>query len=140
MIDRLAVTADGCYRRCIHADIFQQLIYGCGKGPPDPSEFMTLLQSTQDVPGSGNNLSSYVNPEVDALIAQGKSVPGCAQAERAEIYREIQRITHEDVAYNFNFVPSIWQIANQRVEGFEPGPSWVFYGYTDYLNEWSLSR
>ena len=29
------------------------------------------------------------------------------------------------------------QTANSRVQNFEPGPSWVFYGYTAHVEEWS---
>ena len=109
-----------------------------GTAPPDPNDFMTLLNSELDVPGSGNNLASYVNPEIDALIEQARTVPGCDTEARGEIYREIQRIAHEDVAYDWTFVPNIWQTANSRIEGFEPGPSWVFYGYTGYVQDWSI--
>ena len=42
------------------------------------------------------------------------------------------------MAYDWTFVPNIWQTANQRVQNFEPGPSWVFYGYTAHVEEWSL--
>ena len=108
-------------------------------GPPDPDDFMSLLTSTQDIPGSGNGMTSYVNPEVDALIEQARSVPGCDIAARAELYKEIQQLAHEDVAYDWTFVPNIWQTANQRVQNFEPGPSWVFYGYTAHVEEWSLA-
>jgi peptide/nickel transport system substrate-binding protein len=109
-----------------------------GTAPPDPNDFMSLLLSSEDTPGSGNNLASYVNPEIDRLIREARSVPGCDPEARAEIYREIQRIAHEDVAYDFTFTPNIYQIANRRVQGFNPGPSWVFYGYTDYVREWWL--
>lgn len=105
---------------------------------PDPTIFESLIQSVEDVPGSGNNLASYINSEVDALLDQARSVEGCDLDARAEIYKEIQRITHDDVAYDWTFVPNIWQTANQRVQGFEPGPSWVFYGYTSWVHEWSL--
>lgn len=111
---------------------------GGAGGPPDPSEFMSLLDSREDVIGSGNNLTSYVNPEVDALIDQGRNLPGCDREARAEIYREIQRITYEDVAYDWTVNPNVFQTATSRVQGFEPGPTWVFYGYTDFLHEWSL--
>ena len=107
-------------------------------GPPDPSDFMSLLQTSEDVIGSGNNIASYSNPEVDALIEQGKSLDGCALEERAEIYKQIQQIAHDDVAYDWTFVPNIWQTANSRLEGFNPGPSWVFYGYTDFVQDWSI--
>ena len=57
---------------------------------------------------------------------------------RAEVYYEIQRLIHEDVAYDWTFVPNIWQTANSRVGNFNPGAAWVFYGYTDYVHEWTL--
>ena len=31
----------------------------------------------------------------------------------------------------------VWQTANSRVQNFEPGPSWVSYGYTAHVEEWS---
>lgn len=109
-----------------------------GTQPPDPNDFTTLLLSSQDIPGSGNNLASYVNPEVDELIRQARSVPGCDQAERAELYYQIQQIAHDDVAYDFTFTPNIYQVANNRIGNFNPGPSWVFYGYTAHVHEWTL--
>ena len=109
-------------------------------GPPDPNDFMTLILSTEDIPGSGNNLSSYVNEDVDALIAEGRNVPGCVTDGRADIYRQIQQITHDEVAYDWTFVPNIWQTANSRILNFNPGPSWVFYGYTSFVNEWAIGE
>lgn len=109
-------------------------------GPPDPNDFMTLILSTEDIPGSGNNLASYVNEEVDALIVQGRNVPGCTTEGRADIYRQIQQITHDEVAYDWTFVPNIWQTANKRILNFNPGPSWVFYGYTSFVNEWAIGE
>ncbi len=104
----------------------------------DPDAFTSLLQSEQDILGGGNNLASYVNPEVDALIEQARTVPGCDQAARAEIYYQIQEITQQDVAYDWTFVPNLFHVANNRIQGFDPGPSWVFYGYADHVQDWSL--
>ena len=109
-----------------------------GTTPPDPNDFMSLVNSAEDVPGSGNNLASYVNPEVDRLILEGRTTPGCAPEDRAVPYYQIQQILHDDVAYDFTFTPNIFQVMNARVSGFNPGPSWVFYGYTDHVNEWSI--
>jgi peptide/nickel transport system substrate-binding protein len=109
-----------------------------GTQPPDPNEFMNMLQSTDDAPGSGLNMPSYINPEVDELIRQAQTVPGCALEDRGEIYRELQRITHEDVAYDWTFVPNIWQTANKRIGGFDPNAWWVFYAYTASVPEWEI--
>jgi peptide/nickel transport system substrate-binding protein len=111
-----------------------------GTNTPDPNDFMTLLLSTEDVPGSGNNLASYINPEVDALINEARTLPGCDPAERAAIYYEIQQIAFDDVAYNFTYVPNIFHVANSRIGNFNPGPAWVFYGYTAYIHEWTLEE
>ena len=108
-------------------------------GPPDPNDFMTLLDSREDRPVSGNNIASYVNPRIDALIDAGRSLPGCRREERAKIYREIQRLAHEDVAYDWTIVPNIWHTAHKRIRNFAPGPSWVFHGYTAQVHEWALA-
>ncbi len=109
-----------------------------GTNTPDPNDFTTLLNSKEDVPGSGNNLASYVNPQVDDLIEQARTVPGCKQEDRAALYYQIQQIAHDDVAYDFTYVPNVFQVANKRIGNFNPGPSWVFYGYTAYINQWTL--
>ena len=111
-----------------------------GTNTPDPNDFMSLLKSTEDVPGSGNNIASYNNPDVDKLIQDARTVPGCDQAARAKIYYQIQQKAHDDVAYDFTYVPNIFQVANSRIGNFNPGPSWVFYGYTAYINKWTLDN
>lgn len=107
-------------------------------GPPDPNDFTSLLLSTEDNPGAGNNLASYVNPKIDELIKEARVVPGCKTEDRAKIYYQIQELAHEDVAYDWTFTPNIYQIASKRIGGFNPGPSWVFYGYTSHVGEWTL--
>ncbi|MFN2203388.1 MAG: ABC transporter substrate-binding protein [Caldilineaceae bacterium] len=105
----------------------------------EPNSFMGLLLSRRDTPGSGGNITSYVNPEVDALIDQARSVPGCATEDRADLYRQIQQISHDDLAYVWLFVPNMFHVWNDRVEGLQPGATWVYYGYLDHANDWSLS-
>lgn len=110
-------------------------------GPPDPNDFTSLVISRQDIPGGGgNNIASYVNPEVDALLDQARSLPGCATEERGALYREAQAIMHDDVAYDWTFTPNIYQIANARVQNFNPGPGWVYYGYTDHVASWAIGE
>ncbi|MCY4072120.1 MAG: ABC transporter substrate-binding protein [Chloroflexi bacterium] len=111
-------------------------------GAPDPNDFMGIIYSPQDIAtgAGGGNTSSYVNPEVDALIDKARTLPGCDPVERGEIYKEIQRITHEQVAYDWTFVPNIWQTATKRVQGFEPTAFWVFYGYTADIHKWTLEE
>jgi len=35
------------------------------------------------------------------LLEQGVAIPGCAAADRAPIYQEIQQIIHDDIPYVF---------------------------------------
>ncbi len=110
-----------------------------GTNTPDPNDFMSLILSSQDIPGgNGNNIASYVNPEVDALIEQARTVPGCAPEERAALYYQIQQKAHDDVAYDWTYVPNVFQVANKRVGNFNPGPSWSLYGYASHIHEWTL--
>jgi peptide/nickel transport system substrate-binding protein len=106
----------------------------------EPNTFGSLVLSREDVPGSGNNITSYVNPEVDALLDEARSVPGCATEDRAELYYEVQRITHEDVAYVWLFVPNMFHVSNKRVGSFDPGATWVYYGYLDHPHEWTIDE
>lgn len=106
----------------------------------EPNTFTQLLVSRRDVIGSGGNLASYINPEVDALIDEARAVPGCATEERVELYKEIQKITHEDVAYVWLFAPNMFHVNNNRIGGFEPGATWVYYGYLDHPHKWFIEE
>lgn len=111
-----------------------------GTSTPDANDFMALVISTEDVVGSGSNTTSYVNPELDALVEAARTVPGCDPAARAELYYQIQQIQLDDVAYNFTYLPNVFQVANKRIGNFNPGPAWVNYGYTSYIHEWTLEN
>ena len=109
-------------------------------GAPDPNDFMGIISSAQDLASGagGGNTSSYINPTIDVLIDLARTVPGCDREVRGHIYKEIQRLSHEDVGYDWTFVPNIWQAATKRVQGFEPTAFWVFYGYTADIHKWTL--
>ncbi len=42
------------------------------------------------------------------------------------------------MAYNWTYVPNVIQVANNRIGNFNPGPSWVLYGYASHIHEWTL--
>jgi peptide/nickel transport system substrate-binding protein len=92
-----------------------------------PQQMGQLVGSESDIPGSGFNWMSYSNPEVDALLAQARTVPGCGQDERKALYDRVQQIVHDDVpVYIIN--TSTLQIVYQRnVENFEPRPFGEFW-------------
>lgn len=110
-----------------------------GNEPPDPHSLaFGLHHSSLDVPGPGNNTTSYVNPELDALLEQAQTLPGCDPEERAEIYYQIQQIQHDEVSYDFVLSPNLIQVMNSRVGNFNPGPWWGLYNFTQHVNEFTI--
>lgn len=104
---------------------------GLGTDPNDDS----FWHSKFDTPGSGFNFVSYQNPRIDELLEQAVSVPGCAPAERAPFYQEIQQIIHEDIPYVF-VTGSVGNIGySKKFNGVDPGP-WIFY---HNIESWSLA-
>jgi peptide/nickel transport system substrate-binding protein len=82
----------------------------------DPNGFIDVLTaSTADVPGSGLNWDSYVNPRVDELAEAARTVPGCSNEERLPYLREIQQIVHDDVAKDYILVTNQAFVINKRV-------------------------
>ncbi len=106
------------------AQKFDLLVVGFGGGtPPDPNAIANaLMYSKNDVPGSGFNMSSYVNLEVDDLLVQGRTVPGCSVEDRTPIYWELQRITQEEVAYDYTVTPNQVHVYSARIQNVQPGP------------------
>ncbi len=90
-------------------------------GNEDPDMVMyPLLHSTQWTPG-GPNRALYKNPKFDDLLHQARI--STDQAKRAELYREAQRILHDDPPWIF--VDHEIQVAahTKRVQGFKLHPS-----------------
>lgn len=106
-----------------------------GGSPPDPTSTEPLLLSIGDQPNTGFNVTSYVNPKLDELYKQGRALAGCSTEERGKIYKEIQQIQHDDVAIDFTISPASIEVANKRIQGFDPGPWWAT---AFVINEWSL--
>ncbi len=118
------------------AQKFDALVVGFGGGTiPDPSAIAyNIMLSKNDVPGSGFNMTSYVNEEVDQLLEDGLRVPGCSVEDRSPIYYEMQRITQEEVAYDFTITPSQVNVMNKRILNFNPGP----WGEIWNVQEWEI--
>ncbi len=90
---------------------------------PDDQE---LWRAETDRPGSGFNFVSYQNQRIETLLEQGLTMPGCQPQDRAPIYREIQKILHDDLPYIFlaGIVQNVGY--SNRWGGLSPGP-WDFY-------------
>ena len=87
---------------------------------PDTLPYLTLR--TEAWPENGGfNSGYYSNPEVDRLLEQARVATD--QAQRAELYKQVQEIVHEDAPWVF---VANWKqnaVTNDRVENFELQPS-----------------
>jgi peptide/nickel transport system substrate-binding protein len=84
---------------------------------PDVTSFYTL---ETDVPGSGFNFTSYYNEELTQLLEEARTVPGCDQAVRAELYSRVQEILFEEQPYLYLHVANTMFALQPNVENFEP--------------------
>ena len=98
---------------------------------PDDARFWS---AQSDVPGRGSNFGSYYSPDVEAKLAQAKSVPRCDLDTRARLYRQIQAQLHEDQPYCWLDVPRRLIAINKRVGGVNPGPWGMWYN----VHEWYI--
>lgn len=125
----------GAFIDTLTSQQFDMGMIGFSGATPDPNELTrSLLYSRNDVVGGGGfNTGSYINTEVDALIDQAAAVPGCAPEDRAPLYYEIQRLVHEDVAYDWISDRVSITALNNRIKGVVFGP-WRF----NDISEWTL--
>jgi len=114
-------------------------IYVMGwSGSPDPDSFIYYLFTTENaVVGTANNFSWYSNPEVDRLVKEASTVPGCDQAAREALYVEAQRIAFiEDVCDmpGYHYIET--HGVNARVQGYILNALGEVHFCTPVLNVW----
>lgn len=90
--------------------------------PDNPNDTRDVFTPQADVPGSGFGVSSYNNERVNELLEQARTLPGCDQAARAELYKEVQSILHEDVPWMLISTSYVLQVAQPDIEGWGPKP------------------
>jgi peptide/nickel transport system substrate-binding protein len=86
---------------------------------PDVSNF---YGPASDVVGGGFNFVSFNNERLNELLEEARTVPGCDQDVRAELYQEVQQILFEQVPYIYLYVPSSLTAVQPYVDGFDPTP------------------
>jgi ABC-type transport system substrate-binding protein len=108
----------------------------------DPNGFIDVLTaSSADVPGSGLNWDSYVNPRVDELADLARTVPSCSNEERLPYLREIQQIVHDDVAKDYILVTNQAFVINKRVGNVDlQFGNTVFANFFPGVEKWTLGE
>jgi peptide/nickel transport system substrate-binding protein len=106
---------------------FEAIILGWGIGL-DPDQY-EIWHSSKTGPDELNHIS-YANPEVDALLEQGRT--SCRQAERKKSYDRLQAILAEDQPLVFLYFRDALPVVSSRVRGIVPAPNGIRYNF----NEW----
>jgi peptide/nickel transport system substrate-binding protein len=80
---------------------FDAFILGWRAGFPDePATTVAQIWSPSgDVVGAGSNTTSYYNAEFNELALQARNMEGCAPADRAAIYHQMEEIWQNDLPY-----------------------------------------
>jgi peptide/nickel transport system substrate-binding protein len=91
----------------------------------DPDNYDLWHSSRQPDPATGKegfNRSGFNTPELDKLIEQARALPGCGQAQRKELYSQIQNIVSEGAGWNFLHQARSQVAANKKITGLDPSP------------------
>lgn len=116
--------------------VFDAVILNLTWDTPEPQVLTDLiLNSHQDIAGGGFNFASYVNPEMDALLAQAGSGVDCSADTRAPFYYQIQEITRDEVVYDFISDTVGYVGISTRIQNFETA-NWGF----SEIQTWSASE
>jgi len=89
------------------------LFVSANGGSPDPDEYFYRTFYT----GGSTNVFQYSNPELDALLDEGRSLTD--QAERRGVYDEIQRILACEGPVAHIAYGNLFTAVSDRVQGFE---------------------
>jgi peptide/nickel transport system substrate-binding protein len=114
---------------------FEAVILGWSIGlDPDQS---VIWHSSKTAPEEHNYIS-YANPEVDALLEQGRST--CVQAKRARAYRRVHEILAEDQPYIFLYFRYGLPVVASRVHGVVMTPNGIGFNFPEWFVPRHLHR
>jgi peptide/nickel transport system substrate-binding protein len=105
--------------------------------PDDPDSTRVNFDPSNDVIGSGFNVSSYNNPEVTELLQQARTMPGCDQEARAELYSQVQQILRDDAPWMWVATSIVPSIARGDIGNWNPIPG---VGFLYNREAWAIPR
>ena len=103
---------------------FEAVLLGWNTGL-DPDQY-DIWHSSKTRPGELNFIH-YKNPEVDALLEEGRHTFDREKRRRA--YFKIQEILAEDQPYTFLFAPDALPAISRRFRGIKPAPAGISYNF-----------
>jgi peptide/nickel transport system substrate-binding protein len=135
-VNLVAMEAGALVSTKLFSQTFDALIIGAAWDTPEPQVLSNLfLNSSQDVLGAGFNFFSYNNPQVDALLAQTGSNVDCSADTRGPLFKEIQKLLHDDVAADFISDTVAYSVFSNRIGNVVQG-NW---GFND-VQEWTVAQ
>jgi peptide/nickel transport system substrate-binding protein len=106
---------------------FEAIILGWNTGL-DPDQY-DIWHSSKTKPGE-LNFTHYHNPEVDALLEEGRHTFDMEKRRRA--YFRLQEIIAEDQPYTFLFVPDRLPAISRRFRGIKPAAAGIDYNFREW--------
>lgn len=97
---------------------------------PDPSNFLFLFDQKSIHPEHSENRAFYRNPEVDRLLAEGKSERD--RERRLGLYRQANEIVARDAPWAFLYYTLTMELWQPYVRNYDPHPVWS----EDYREVW----
>jgi peptide/nickel transport system substrate-binding protein len=71
---------------------------------------------------NGQNFIGYSNPDVDQLLLQAATLPGCGQQDRQQLYSRFQEILAQDLPVTHLYSRKTTIAVSKRIQGFDPSP------------------
>jgi peptide/nickel transport system substrate-binding protein len=122
----------------LQAHDFDAIVAGAVGLTIDPDQ--TRFWSSSEHP-NGGNFVHYTNPEVDRLLEQARSVPGCDANARKAVYAPIQQLIADDQPFTFLYSARAGVVVNNRLQNVSQSP-WIGSGpYIAWsITDWTLTR
>jgi peptide/nickel transport system substrate-binding protein len=101
---------------------FDMFVSGFVSGA-DPDNYDLWHSSRKPDPATGKegfNRAGFSTPELDRLLEQARSVPGCDQATRKDLYAPIQEQVAEGSGWNFLYQARTPVASNKKLNGLDP--------------------
>jgi peptide/nickel transport system substrate-binding protein len=114
---------------------FEAIILGWSLGL-DPDQY-DIWHSSKTGPDELNHIS-YQNPQVDALLEQGRRT--FDEGRRKAVYGELQEIMAEEQPVVFLYVPDALPVVSSRVHGIQPAPAGIGYNFPKWYVPEPLQR
>jgi peptide/nickel transport system substrate-binding protein len=108
-------------------------IIGWSLGLPVDPDVTSFYTAESDQVGAGFGFTSYNNPELNELLVQGRTVPGCAIEDRLPIYQQVNQILYDDQPYLYLYAGNVMYAAQGDVQNWNPFPNF----HTWNIDAWS---